>query len=65
MASRKYLFSSCVLFALIFLVHLLILISDWSIIVENFEVPKTLSVLAVLVSGFFSYKSFAYWHQNN
>ncbi len=62
MEFRKYLFSSCVLFALVFLVHLLIIISDWSLKVENFVVPKMISVFAVLITGFFSYKSFVYWN---
>ncbi len=63
MASRNYLFFSCVLFALVFLTHLLILISGWSITVENFAVPKIISILAVIVAGFLSYKSFVYWYK--
>ncbi len=63
MVSRKYLICSSILFTLIFLVHLLIVISDWNLVIENFKVPKAISVLAIFVSGFFSYKSFAYWYQ--
>lgn len=62
MDKRKYLFSSCVLFALIFLIQILILVSDWEVSLENFVVPRMIFVIAAVISVFFSYKSFVYWH---
>ncbi len=63
MASKNYLFISSTIFGLIALVHLLILISGWTYKLENFIVPEWISFLTILVSGFMSYKSFAYWYK--
>ena len=63
MVSRNYLFFASLLFAVVFLVQVLILVSGWTLRIENFTVPKTISVLGALVTGLFSYKSFVYWHK--
>ena len=63
MASKNYLFISSAIFGLIALIHLLILISGWTYKIENFEIPEWISFMAILISGFLSYKSFAYWHK--
>lgn len=63
MVSKKYFFVSSTLFALVALVHILILISDWSYKIENFVIPDFASLLAAIIMGFMSYKSFYYWHK--
>lgn len=61
--SKRVLFSTCVIFTFIFLVHMLVWISGWAVQIENFTVPKYTFLFTTMFSGFLSYNYFCYWHK--
>ena len=63
MGLRQYFLFVCVLFGFISLVHLLVLLSGWTLQIENFIVPKWISVIALFVTGYLSYESFRHWRK--
>lgn len=55
MSAKTYGLVTSVLFAVVGLVHLLRVIFQWEMVVESWNVPHWVSVLAVIVLGFLSY----------
>jgi hypothetical protein len=53
-----YAIVSSVVFFLIALVHLLRLVLQWDMIINGWYVPTWVSVVAVLVAGFLSFRGF-------
>ena len=62
MTVRKYFLIVSLLFALVSLVHLLIILNNWTLRINDFVVPRIVSYFAVVIIGFLSYSSFVYWH---
>ena len=61
--SKIYFFVVCVVFGLVFLVHVLRIFSGWSAQVENFAVPMWFSYIALVIMGYLSYESFKHWRR--
>ena len=61
MDSKNYFFVLCVVSGVIFLAHLLRLLSGWTVRIENFSVPIWWSGVALVIMGYLSYESFRHW----
>ncbi len=61
MKSKNYFFITCVIFGLIFLIHVLRALNDWNAQVENFIVPMWFSWIALIVMGYLSFEAFKRW----
>ena len=64
MNSRNYFFAVCLVTGLIFLVHLIRILSKWNAQVESFVVPMWFSWIALIVMGYLSYDSFRHWRKH-
>lgn len=53
-----YIKASGTVFAVIFVVHLLRLVSGWDFVIGAWPAPMGLSLLAVLISGYLSYSAY-------
>ena len=51
---KKYLFFSFIIFAIVFIIHLLRIILDWSLVIDVWQTPMWLSYLGLLLTGFLS-----------
>ncbi len=61
MKSKNYFFINCIIFGLIFLVHVLRVLNNWNARVENFVVPMWFSWVALIVMGYLSFEAFKHW----
>ena len=58
MSQRSFLLVSAIVFALVFLLHVLRLVYGWSAMIGGWTVPIWVSWIGVVVSGFLAFEGF-------
>lgn len=58
MKRQQYLMASAALFGFGALVHLLRLLSGWSLVLGGWEAPMWVSMVAVIVAGYLAYQGY-------
>ncbi len=57
MTQRAFIAVSGIIFSVIALLHLLRILFGWEAVIAGWHVPRALSVLALLISGFLAYQA--------